>query len=134
MPDDGKLKSGVSSEHAVNVLSRRITGNIGAICQHSSICLLRSRFHAEETRGDVTVEGADSNYGSSDGQSGQFGPRECMESLGGGGYIDSILSLEVETNIARVYRDANALSIWGGKGGAEVLRPSENWVGAGAER
>lgn len=151
MPDDGKRGSGVSSEHAVNVLSRRITGNIGAICQQSSIGLFRSRFRAEETRADVTVEGADSNYESSDGQSGQFGPRECMESFGGGGYIDSILSLilDVETNIARIYRDANALRHLGrynkhvmaddtvhvlkGKGGAEVLGPSEKWVGAGAE-
>lgn len=149
MPDDGKMGSGGSSEHAVNVLSRRIIGNIGAICQQSSICLFRSRFRAEATRADVTVEGADSNYESSDGQSGQCGPRECMESLGGVGYIDSILSLDVETNIARIYRDATALRHLGrynrhvmaddtvyvlkGKGGAEVLGPSENWVGAGAE-
>ena len=149
MPDDGKMGSGVSSEHAVNVLSRRIIGNIGANCQQSSICLFRSRFRAEETRGGVTVEGADSNDESSDGQSGQFGLRDGMESLGGGGYIDSILSLilDVETNIdlprcqcfetfGEVQQDVMAddtVYVLKGKGGAEVLGPSENWVGAGAE-
>lgn len=77
------------------------------------------------------------------------GLMECMESLGGVGYIDSISPLDIETNIARLYRDANVLSICGGttdvmaddtvcvlkgKGGAEVLEALEKWVGTAAER
>ena len=42
------------------------------------------------------------------------GLAECMESIGGIGYLDSSSPLDVETNIARLYRDANVLSIWEG--------------------
>jgi alkylation response protein AidB-like acyl-CoA dehydrogenase len=39
-----------------------------------------------------------------------FGLQECMESLGGIGYLED----EQEFNIARLFRDANVLSIWEG--------------------
>jgi alkylation response protein AidB-like acyl-CoA dehydrogenase len=39
-----------------------------------------------------------------------FGLQECMESLGGVGYLED----EQEFNIARLFRDANVLSIWEG--------------------
>lgn len=42
------------------------------------------------------------------------GLTECMESLGGVGYLDSSSPLDVETNVARLLRDANVLSIWEG--------------------
>ena len=42
------------------------------------------------------------------------GLAECMESLGGVGYLDSSSPLDISTNIARLYRDANVLSIWEG--------------------
>ena len=42
------------------------------------------------------------------------GLAECMESLGGVGYLDSPSPLDIGTNIARLYRDANVLSIWEG--------------------
>ncbi|KAG8526758.1 uncharacterized protein KY384_008187 [Bacidia gigantensis] len=42
------------------------------------------------------------------------GLAECMESLGGIGYLDSSSASDMETNIARLYRDANVLSIWEG--------------------
>ncbi|KAL9046460.1 MAG: hypothetical protein Q9214_000706 [Letrouitia sp. 1 TL-2023] len=42
------------------------------------------------------------------------GLAECMESLGGVGYLDSSSPLDVETNVARLLRDANVLSIWEG--------------------
>ena len=38
----------------------------------------------------------------------------CMESLGGVGYLDSLSPSDIETNIARLYRDVNVLSIWEG--------------------
>lgn len=37
-----------------------------------------------------------------------------MESLGGIGYLDSASPLDIATNVARLYRDANVLSIWEG--------------------
>jgi alkylation response protein AidB-like acyl-CoA dehydrogenase len=43
------------------------------------------------------------------------GLQECMESLGGVGYLED----EQQFNIARLYRDANVLSIW--EGTTEVL-------------
>jgi alkylation response protein AidB-like acyl-CoA dehydrogenase len=39
-----------------------------------------------------------------------FGLQECMESLGGVGYLED----EQQFNIARLFRDANVLSIWEG--------------------
>ncbi len=42
------------------------------------------------------------------------GLAECMESLGGVGYLDSASPLDIETNIARLYRDVNVSSIWEG--------------------
>lgn len=39
-----------------------------------------------------------------------FGLQECMESLGGVGYLED----QQEFNIARLFRDANVLSIWEG--------------------
>ena len=77
------------------------------------------------------------------------GLAECMESLGGVGYIDSISPPDIETNIARLYRDTNGLSIWEGitdviaddtvrvlkgKAGSEVLGALENCVGTAVER
>ena len=71
------------------------------------------------------------------------GLAECMESLGGVGYLDSSSPLDIETNIARLYRDANVLSIWEGttdvmaddmirvlKGtkGREVLSALDAWI------
>jgi alkylation response protein AidB-like acyl-CoA dehydrogenase len=68
------------------------------------------------------------------------GLAECMESLGGVGYLENE---DVEFNIARLFRDANVLSIWEGttdimasdmlrvlKGrqGAEVLGVLEAWL------
>jgi hypothetical protein len=73
----------------------------------------------------------------------------CMESLGGVGYIDSSSPLDIGANIARLYRDANVLSIWEGttdvmaddtirvlKGnkGAEVIIILERWVDAALGR
>ncbi|KAL9614590.1 MAG: hypothetical protein Q9167_000959 [Letrouitia subvulpina] len=42
------------------------------------------------------------------------GLAECMESLGGVGYLDSSSPSDIETNVARLLRDANVLSIWEG--------------------
>lgn len=42
------------------------------------------------------------------------GLAECMESLGGVGYLDSSSPSDIGTNVARLYRDANVLSIWEG--------------------
>ena len=68
------------------------------------------------------------------------GLAECMESLGGVGYLENE---DMEFNIARLFRDANVLSIWEGttdimatdmlrvlkgKQGAEVLRVLEAWL------
>lgn len=39
------------------------------------------------------------------------GLAECMESLGGVGYLENE---DMQFNIARLYRDANVLSIWEG--------------------
>ena len=50
------------------------------------------------------------------------GLQECMESLGGVGYLDQE---DMSTNIARLYRDANVLAIWEGTTnvlGADVVR------------
>lgn len=73
------------------------------------------------------------------------GLAECMESLGGVGYLDSSSPLDIGTNIARLYRDANVLSIWEGttdvmaddmmrvlKGstGKEVLSALDTWINA----
>ena len=73
------------------------------------------------------------------------GLAECMESLGGVGYLDSSSPLDIGTNIGRLYRDASVLSIWEGttdvmaddtirvlkgKGGAEVIATLEIWVSA----
>jgi alkylation response protein AidB-like acyl-CoA dehydrogenase len=67
------------------------------------------------------------------------GLQECMESLGGVGYLED----EQEHNIARLYRDANVLSIWEGttdvmaadvvrvvtgKQGADIRWVFGNWV------
>ena len=72
------------------------------------------------------------------------GLAECMESLGGVGYLDSSSPLDIGTNIARLYRDANVLSIWEGttdvmaddtirvlKGrmGEDVVSGIEEWLG-----
>ncbi|KAI9776502.1 MAG: hypothetical protein M1839_009536 [Geoglossum umbratile] len=69
------------------------------------------------------------------------GLSECMESLGGVGYIEN--NTDPELNIARLFRDANVLSIWEGttdvlsvdvvkvlKGreGEKVLRAMEGWL------
>ncbi|KAL2048528.1 hypothetical protein N7G274_000440 [Stereocaulon virgatum] len=77
------------------------------------------------------------------------GLAECMESLGGVGYLDSSSPVDIGTNIARLYRDANALSIWEGttdvmaddtirvlkgKAGAEVLEVLEKWIDAAFRR
>ena len=71
------------------------------------------------------------------------GLAECMESLGGVGYLDSSSPLDIEHNIARLYRDANVLSIWEGttdvmaedtirvlkgKSGPEVVRVLGEWI------
>ena len=71
------------------------------------------------------------------------GLAECMESLGGVGYLDSSSPLDIATNIARLYRDANVLSIWEGttdvmaedtirvlkgKSGPEVVRALGTWI------
>lgn len=68
------------------------------------------------------------------------GLAECMESLGGIGYLENE---DMEFNIARLFRDANVLSIWEGttdimasdmlrvlkgKQGAEVLQVLESWL------
>ena len=73
------------------------------------------------------------------------GLAECMESLGGIGYLDSSSPLDIGTNIARLYRDANVLSIWEGttdvmaddtirvlkgKMGREVLSALDAWINA----
>lgn len=73
------------------------------------------------------------------------GLAECMESLGGVGYLDSSSPLDIGTNIARLYRDANVLSIWEGttdvmaddmirvlKGnaGKDVLAALDMWINA----
>lgn len=77
------------------------------------------------------------------------GLAECMESLGGVGYLDSSSPLDISTNIARLYRDANVLSIWEGttdvmaddtirvlqgKAGAEVIAVLEKWFDAAFRR
>jgi alkylation response protein AidB-like acyl-CoA dehydrogenase len=69
------------------------------------------------------------------------GLAECMESCGGIGYLENE---DMEFNIARLFRDANVLSIWEGttdimahdvlrvlKGrlGAEVLEVLDRWLG-----
>ena len=71
------------------------------------------------------------------------GLAECMESLGGVGYLDSSSPLDIGTNIARLYRDANVLSIWEGttdvmaddtirvlkgKEGQDVMAALGHWV------
>ena len=71
------------------------------------------------------------------------GLAECMESLVGVGYLDSSSPLDIGTNIARLYRDANVLSIWEGttdvmaddvirvlkgKHGIEVITELDKWV------
>lgn len=71
------------------------------------------------------------------------GLAECMESLGGVGYLDSSSPLDVETNVARLLRDANVLSIWEGttdvmgndtlrvlkgKTSGAVIDAFDNWV------
>lgn len=68
------------------------------------------------------------------------GLQECMESLGGIGYLED----EQEFNVARLYREANVCSIWEGttdvlahdvvrvikgSGGPEVRKVFKNWVG-----
>lgn len=68
------------------------------------------------------------------------GLSECMESLGGVGYLENE---EMEFNIARLFRDANVLSIWEGttdvmaadvlkvlkgKQGATTLNVLDKWV------
>jgi alkylation response protein AidB-like acyl-CoA dehydrogenase len=68
------------------------------------------------------------------------GLAECMESLGGVGYLENE---DMEFNIARLFRDANVLSIWEGttdimasdmlrvlkgKQGAEALQVLEAWL------
>ena len=73
------------------------------------------------------------------------GLAECMECLGGVGYVDSCSPSDIGTNVARLYRDANVLSIWEGttnvmaedtirvlkgKNGAEVLHALDCWVNA----
>lgn len=69
------------------------------------------------------------------------GLQECMEALGGVGYCENHESQEM--NIARLYRDANVLSIWEGttdvmatdlvkvitgRDGPRVLGELDNWV------
>lgn len=71
------------------------------------------------------------------------GLAECIESLGGVGYLDSSSPLDIGTNIARLYRDANVLSIWEGttdvmaddtirvlkgKEGQDVMAALGHWV------
>jgi alkylation response protein AidB-like acyl-CoA dehydrogenase len=68
------------------------------------------------------------------------GLAECMESLGGVGYLENE---DMQFNIARLYRDANVLSIWEGttdmmahdvmrvvygKTGGQILGAMEGWV------
>ncbi|KAI9821114.1 MAG: hypothetical protein M1827_003848 [Pycnora praestabilis] len=68
------------------------------------------------------------------------GLAECMESLGGVGYLENE---EMEFNIARLFRDANVLSIWEGttdvladdtvrvlkgKTGTQVIEALQEWV------
>ena len=68
------------------------------------------------------------------------GLAECMESMGGVGYLENE---DMQFNIARLYRDANVLSIWEGttdmmahdvlrvvygKTGFEVMRVMDRWV------
>ena len=70
------------------------------------------------------------------------GLNECMESLGGIGYLENE---DIELNIARLFRDASVLSIWEGttdvmatdmlrvtkgKQGDQVLRAVEQWLSA----
>ncbi|KAK4694640.1 hypothetical protein P7C71_g2976, partial [Lecanoromycetidae sp. Uapishka_2] len=77
------------------------------------------------------------------------GLAECMESLGGVGYLDSSSPLDIGTNIARLYRDANVLSIWEGttdvmaddtirvlkgQGNSEILTTLDGWISAALER
>ena len=77
------------------------------------------------------------------------GLAECMESLGGVGYLDSASPLGIGTNVARLYRDSSVLSIWEGttnvmaedtvrvlkgKEGGEVLMALERWVRAAVGR
>jgi hypothetical protein len=68
-----------------------------------------------------------------------IGLQECMESLGGVGYLED----EQEFNVARLFRDANVLSIWEGttevmatdvvrvitgRGGKDVRKALDGWV------
>ena len=68
------------------------------------------------------------------------GLAECMESLGGVGYLEND---DMRFNIARLFRDANVLSIWEGttdvladdvvrvlkgRGGVRVLESIETWI------
>ena len=60
------------------------------------------------------------------------GLSECMESLGGVGYLDSTSPLDIGTNIARLFRDANVLSIWEGTTdimGADTVRVLKSGMG-----
>ena len=74
------------------------------------------------------------------------GLAECMESLGGVGYLENE---EMEFNVARLFRDANVLSIWEGttnimaddlvrvlkgRDGSAVLGATERWIVARLER
>ncbi|CAL5872054.1 uncharacterized protein PFLUO_LOCUS6311 [Penicillium psychrofluorescens] len=68
------------------------------------------------------------------------GLAECMESMGGVGYLENE---DAELNIARLYRDANVLSIWEGttnvmaddvvrvlkaRDGVQVLESLDQWI------
>jgi hypothetical protein len=71
------------------------------------------------------------------------GIQECMESLGGVGYMENVENPEM--NVARIFRDANVLAIWEGttdvlasdtvkvvtgREGAKVLSALDAWVSA----
>ena len=70
-----------------------------------------------------------------------YGVQECMESLGGVGYMENVESPEM--NIARIFRDTNVLAIWEGttdvlasdtvkvitgREGASVLAALDKWL------
>jgi hypothetical protein len=70
-----------------------------------------------------------------------YGVQECMESLGGVGYMENVENPEM--NIARIFRDTNVLSIWEGttdvlasdtvkvitgRDGSSVLDALNNWI------
>ena len=72
------------------------------------------------------------------------GLAECIKSLCSVGYLDSSSPLDIETKIARLYGDADVLSIWEGttdvmakdmiralkgQGGAEDLAALSVWIG-----